>query len=70
MPFLAPLSDWFSSELKEYYYDYINRDKIKDDGLFSPEIISLRDDFLKGENVKNQKLWNILSFQMWKETWC
>ena len=68
-PFLAPLSKWFSNELKNYYYDFINEDRIKKDGIFTPEIIKLRDDFLAGNRVNNQKLWNILSFPMWKNEW-
>ncbi len=70
MPFLAPLSKWLGSDLKNYYIDYINEDKIKKDGFFSNDVIKLRDDFLKGKKVNNRKLWNILIFQMWKDKWC
>jgi asparagine synthase (glutamine-hydrolysing) len=69
MPFLAPLSKWLGNDLKSYYIDYINEDKIKKDGFFSNDVVKLRDDFLKGKKVNNRKLWNILVFQMWKEKW-
>ncbi|NQY09685.1 MAG: asparagine synthase (glutamine-hydrolyzing) [Flavobacteriales bacterium] len=68
-PFLAPLSNWFGDELKNYYYDFINEDKIKKDGIFTSEVVKLRDAFFSGKQVNNQKLWNILVFQMWKEKW-
>ena len=70
MPFLAPLSKWFSNDLKEYYLDYISPERIEKDGIFSSEIIQLRDRFLSGEKINNQKLWNVLVFQMWKDKWC
>lgn len=69
MPFIAPLDRWFKNELKKYYYDYLNEDVVRKDGIFTQEIVKLRDDFLNGRNVNNQKLWNILVFQMWKKEW-
>jgi asparagine synthase (glutamine-hydrolysing) len=69
VPFLAPLTEWFSNELKEYYYDYINEERIKKDGIFTSKVVDLRDSFFAGKSVNNQKLWNILVFQMWKEKW-
>ncbi|MCH2021235.1 MAG: asparagine synthase (glutamine-hydrolyzing) [Saprospiraceae bacterium] len=68
IPFLAPLTEWFSNELKDFYYDYINEERIKKDGIFTSDIVKLRDSFFSG-NINNQKLWNILVFQLWKEKW-
>jgi asparagine synthase (glutamine-hydrolysing) len=68
-PFLAPLTVWFKDTLKDYYYEYLDENKLKQDGVFTSEIISLRNDYLKGKQVNHQKLWNILMFQMWKEKW-
>lgn len=69
MPFLAPLSKWLQKDLRNYYQSYINEETIKKDGFFSNEVIKLRDEFLGGKGINNQKLWNILVFQMWMEKW-
>ncbi|MTI19960.1 asparagine synthase (glutamine-hydrolyzing), partial [Fulvivirga sp. RKSG066] len=68
-PFLAPLTVWFKDKLKDYYYEYLDENKLKQDGIFTPEILSLRNDYMSGKQVNHQKLWNILMFQMWKEKW-
>jgi asparagine synthase (glutamine-hydrolysing) len=69
MPFLAPLSKWLQKDLRSYYQGYISEDSIKKDGFFSNDVVKLRDQFLSGKGVNNQKLWNILVFQMWMEKW-
>jgi asparagine synthase (glutamine-hydrolysing) len=68
-PFLAPLTVWFKDTLKDYYYQYLDENKLKGDGIFTPEILGLRNNYLNGKQVNHQKLWNILMFQMWKEKW-
>ncbi|MDX1629823.1 MAG: asparagine synthase (glutamine-hydrolyzing), partial [Fulvivirga sp.] len=68
-PFVAPLGIWFKDELKQYYYDFIDEKKLKEDGIFSTEVLKLRDQFMTGTPVNHQKLWNILMFQIWKEKW-
>lgn len=68
-PFLAPLTVWFKDTLKDYYFQYLDENKLKQDGIFTSEILSLRNNYLEGKQVNHQKLWNILMFQMWKEKW-
>lgn len=68
-PFLAPLTVWFKDKLKDYYYEYLDASKIKQDGIFTNEILDLRNAYLQGKQVNHQKLWNILMFQLWKEKW-
>lgn len=68
-PFLAPLTVWFKDELKDYYLNYLDENKLKSEGIFTPEVAALRDSYLSGKEVNHQKLWNILIFQLWKEKW-
>ncbi len=68
-PFIAPLGIWFKDTLKEYYYEHLNENKLKAEGIFSKEIIKLRNDYLSGKQVNHQKLWNVLIFQLWKKKW-
>jgi asparagine synthase (glutamine-hydrolysing) len=69
-PFLAPLSVWFMEQLKQFFLQYLDRDRLVREGYFNPDpIIHMRDQFLAGRPVKHQKLWNILIFEMWHERW-
>lgn len=68
-PFLAPLTVWFKDELKDYYLEYLDEGKLKEEGIFTKEVAQLRDAYLSGRDVNHQKLWNILIFQLWKEKW-
>lgn len=68
-PFLAPLTVWFKDELKDYYLEYLDEAKLKNEGIFTKDVAQLRDHYLSGREVNHQKLWNILIFQLWKEKW-
>ncbi|MBL6448893.1 asparagine synthase (glutamine-hydrolyzing) [Fulvivirga sp. 29W222] len=68
-PFLAPLTVWFKDELKDYYLEYLDETRLKNDGIFTKSVIELRNAYLSGKEINHQKLWNILIFQLWKEKW-
>ena len=70
MGFGVPLMDWFRDELKEMFLYYLDRERLKKEGIFNvDEVIYLRDNFLNGKNSNARKLWNILMFEMWYERW-
>ena len=69
-PFIAPLMVWFRDDLKEQLKYYLSEQALAATGVFDPEpIIRLRDDYLSGKKVNYQKLWQILSFQLWFNRW-
>ncbi|HXS35441.1 MAG TPA: asparagine synthase (glutamine-hydrolyzing) [Flavipsychrobacter sp.] len=70
MPFIAPLKIWFKDELKEKMQYYLSEQKLKETGLFNTgPITKLCKDYLQGQQVNYQKIWNILVFQLWYEKW-
>lgn len=69
-PFIAPLTVWFKDELKEQLRYYLSEESLAKTGFFRPEpIIRLREQYLAGGNVNYQKLWQLLSFQLWYDRW-
>ncbi len=69
-PFIAPLTVWFRQELQEQLTYYLSENCLSKTGLFETgPIIKLRDDYLAGKNVNYQKLWQLLSFQLWYNRW-
>lgn len=69
-PFIAPLTVWFREELKEQLRYYLSEQSLERTGFFRPEpIIRLREQYLSGRNVNYQKLWQLLSFQLWYDRW-
>jgi asparagine synthase (glutamine-hydrolysing) len=70
MPFIAPLTIWFKTELKEMMMDHLNEDSLNRHGLLNAkEVINLRDRYFNGQALSHQKLWNLLVFQMWYARW-
>lgn len=69
-PFIAPLTVWFRDELKELLNYYLSEEQLKKTGLFNElPIVRLKDQYLNGEKVQFQKLWQILCFQLWYNRW-
>lgn len=70
MGFSPPIIEWFRDELKEYFLDYLSRERLDKEGYFNTdEVIKMRDEYLNGKSVSIKKLWSILMFQMWHEKW-
>ena len=69
-PFIAPLTVWFRDELSDMLNYYLSEEQLKKTGLFQTlPIVRLKDQYLKGDKVQFQKLWQILSFQLWYSRW-
>ena len=58
MPFIAPLTVWFKTELKAMMEDYLSEERLNEQGIFNTtEIIKLRDKYFSGGKISHQKLW-------------
>ncbi len=69
-PFIAPLTVWFKNELSDLLNYYLAPAQLAKTGLFNEEpIVQLRDRYLRGEKIQFQKLWQLLSFQLWYDRW-
>ncbi|MEN9949839.1 MAG: hypothetical protein RLY85_591 [Bacteroidota bacterium] len=69
-PFIAPLTVWFKNELSDLLNYYLASAQLAKTGLFNEEpIVQLRDRYLRGEKIQFQKLWQLLSFQLWYDRW-
>jgi asparagine synthase (glutamine-hydrolysing) len=68
--FGVPLTEWFKDELQDFFYIYLNKERLDKEGLFNVnEVLKLRDDYLKGNQKNIKQLWFILMFEMWYEEW-
>ncbi len=70
MGFAVPLMSWFKDELKEYFLNYLSRERLGREGIFNvEEVILQRDAYFLGKKENVQRLWFILMFEMWYEKW-
>ena len=70
MGFAVPIANWLNNHLKDYVEQFINKDKIKSQGIFKWDFIAkLKSDFYSGKKEYDTKLWYFLMFQMWYEKW-
>jgi len=68
--FVAPISQWLKGDLHPIVKDYLNEDKLNEDGIFdSNAVTSYIKDFYNGVSINVNKIWFLLMFQMWKERW-
>ena len=70
MGFSIPLYEWFRNNLSQMYKEYLDSEKIKNDGIFNVNMVSdLLDKYFSGKGISKEKLWYIFIFQLWKEKW-
>lgn len=68
--FSIPMSEWLRNDLKDYLYQFISEQQLSKHNLIDIEnAISVRDDFLSGNNSKETQVWLLLVFQMWWNRW-
>ena len=66
--FGIPLEEWLRSGIRPYLEEYLNPERIKQDGIFNPALVSsLMKRHLSGRYNYQYLLWALLQFQMWKE---
>ena len=70
MGFSVPIYDWFKDELRDYFMEYLDFDRLDKQGIFdAKEVVRLRDSYLSGNRENVEKLWSFLMFEMWYEEW-
>ena len=70
MGFGIPIASWLQNELKPIVDFYLSPSFIKKQGLFNTdEIQRIRNSFYKGKSERAEKIWYLLMFQMWYDTW-
>lgn len=70
MGFGIPISLWCKNELKDTLLHYLDKEKIRKQGLFDAEQVGLMTkSYLNNEKVDFQRIWFLLMFQMWYEKW-
>jgi len=72
--FAVPLSSWLRGDLKTLIDEYLSPARIRDGGLFDPgEVARAVRNFREGgtanDRLDTQKIWYLLSFEMWRSRW-
>ncbi len=68
--FGVPIYEWFKKELRGFYMEYLDGERIKKEGLFNHlEVKRLLEDFLSDRGVNHNKLWLLFVFEMWRDKW-
>ncbi len=67
--FSVPIGQWLKGDLKHLINDYLNDDFIQEQNIFNPKAIQdIINSFYAGRD-KGNKIWIIISFQMWYQRW-
>jgi len=70
MGFGVPLSKWLKNELKDTLTDVISESHLKDQQIFKPsQALQIRDAFLSGRQVEDERLQYLFLFQLWYNKW-
>jgi asparagine synthase (glutamine-hydrolysing) len=68
--FGIPKEEWLRNEMKHYLFEYINIEQLAKHNLIdAKKAISVRDEFLAGNDFKGQQVWLLLIFQTWWNRW-
>lgn len=67
--FQIPLQDWLTNDLKYLVEKYLDKHKIDDEIFDIKEIEGIKKSLFLGEVREVNKVWFILSYEMWRERW-
>jgi asparagine synthase (glutamine-hydrolysing) len=68
--FAAPVSGWLRNELKGLVTDALAKANAEKSGLLNTaEVARLLEEHLSGKRNHGKKLWTLLMFQLWYDTW-
>jgi asparagine synthase (glutamine-hydrolysing) len=66
--FEMPIGPWLRKELKFLIEEYLQEDRIKDQGVFDPRIIrDMVSNHMSGRQDTSWQLWNLIVFEHWYE---
>lgn len=70
MGFGIPIANWLTTDLKHLVDEFFDEGYITRQGIFNnSEIQRIRNSFYNGKLERAEKIWFILSFQMWYDRW-
>jgi asparagine synthase (glutamine-hydrolysing) len=70
MGFIIPVNTWLQNELKPLVDKYTNRKFIEKQGIFDYTYVEdICSKFYNGGREKYEKIWFLLSFQLWYDKW-
>lgn len=68
--FGIPLADWLRKELRELLCDYLSPERLKAEGRFDPNYVQQKiQEHMSGKAGHHYRLWALLMWQMWRESW-
>jgi asparagine synthase (glutamine-hydrolysing) len=72
--FAVPLSRWLRGDLASLMDEYLAPSRIRAGGLFDPDDVAkavknFRDGGTANDRLDTQKIWYLLSFEMWRSRW-
>ena len=66
--FGIPVAGWLKGELKDIALEYLNPQRLKREGFFNPEYVSiLLDEHFNNSKDNHKKIWAIMIFELWLE---
>lgn len=68
--FVGPVDSWLRGRLRPMVMEYLGPDAIKKSGVFDPgEVSRWTRRFYDDSSIRPERIWNLLTFQMWHERW-
>lgn len=72
--FGIPLASWLRGELAPLIHEYLSPRRVREQGIFDPELVAravrnFREGGPGNDRLDMQKLWYLISFQLWHERW-
>jgi hypothetical protein len=65
-----PINDWLAARLRPWVEDTLAADRLRPFGVLEPAPVrALLDRFYAGDAALSTRVWNLVSFQRWCETY-
>ena len=66
--FGIPVQQWFRNELQVLYQQYLNKERIKKQGIFNADQVErMLNEFFRYGTINEEKIWFMFMFQLWYE---
>jgi asparagine synthase (glutamine-hydrolysing) len=68
--FGIPVAHWIRGDLKKNFEEALGYDRIKQQGLFNPQVVQrLLKEHQSGQRDNRKQLWTLYVFQKWRDNW-